>query len=46
MITFCDGKDLELPLTSAADEEAEDDSEVDVLLGGELRTYADKFKLA
>ena len=39
-------KDLELSLTSAADEEAEDDSELDVLLGGVLRSYADKFKLA
>ena len=38
-------KDLELSLTSAAAEEAEDDSEVDVLLGGVLRSYADKFKL-
>ena len=35
-------KDLELSLTSVQDEEAEDDSEVDVLLGGVLRTYADK----
>ena len=39
-------KDLELSLTSAASEEAEDDSELDVLLGGVLRSYADKFKLA
>jgi len=37
-------KDLELSLTSAASEEAEDDSELDVLLGGVLRSYADKFK--
>jgi len=37
-------KDLELSLTSAASEEAEDDSEIDVLLGGVLRSYADKFK--
>jgi len=38
-------KDLALSLVSAAAEEAEDDSEVDMQLGGVLRTYADKFKV-
>ena len=36
-------KDLELSLTSVAAEEAEDDSEVDMQIGGVLRSYAYKF---
>ena len=38
-------KDLALSLVSAAAEEAEDDSEVDMQLGGVLRSYAGKFKV-
>ena len=38
-------KDLELSFVSAAAEEAEDDSEVDMQLDGVLRSYADKFKV-
>ena len=38
-------KDLELSLVSAAAEEDEDDSEVDMQFGGVLRSYADKFKV-
>ena len=38
-------KDVELSLVSAAAEEAEDDSEVDMQLGGVLRSYAGKFKV-
>ena len=38
-------KDLALSLVSVAAEEDEDDSEVDMQLGGVLMTYADKFKV-
>merc|ERR1712086_1138336 len=38
-------KDLALSLVSAAAEEEEEDSEVDMQLGGVLMTYADKFKV-